>query len=132
MVYSHPTFTDLPREIRDMIYELCLCVEGDIFPYKPHSYPPYEHNKEKGPTLAMLALSRGTRNEARPVFYGKNIFRLTTTSPTPRHNLGNGKMEEGERPDTPQEICGSNGTAQGPDFEATPWTTHGISSSTPQ
>lgn len=67
-------FLSLPREIRDTIYRISLYV-GLI---KPH---PTSHDSttlwgKNVPTLALLAVNKKIRAEARPVFYLTNLWQI--------------------------------------------------------
>lgn len=78
---SKPTisgFEKFPREIRDMIYELCLCVDGILDPY-PEWFTSDHIPKIKGrkPEVALLALNKQIRDEALPILFGKNTWRIT-------------------------------------------------------
>ncbi len=71
-------FEKLPREIRDIIYELCLCVDEILIPYPD----PWEIDftlefKPPQPEVALLALNRQIREEALPILFGKNTWRIT-------------------------------------------------------
>lgn len=78
---SKPTisnFEKFPREIREMIYELCLCVDGILTPYPDCSMADYRPKvKERTPEAALLALNKQIRDEAIPILFGKNIWRIT-------------------------------------------------------
>lgn len=71
-------FEKLPREIRDMIYELCLCVDGIIVPYPEWNATNYMPRvKGRKPEVALLALNKWIRDEALPILFGKNTWRIT-------------------------------------------------------
>ena len=73
-------FMKLPREIRDKVYSCCLMVEGHITPYP--EYYRYRRNLDyKGDKLrsfiGILSVSELVHDEAAPIFYGKNTFRIS-------------------------------------------------------
>ncbi|KAI4266610.1 MAG: hypothetical protein LQ337_008730 [Flavoplaca oasis] len=72
-------FLDLPLEIRNIVYEYCLVVPGEIVPH-PSSweaiFEAMDTQCEK-PTVALLQVSRQGRDESRPFLYGKNLWRLS-------------------------------------------------------
>ena len=72
-------FMRLPPEVRNMIYGYCLVVEGCITPYKEN----YTRITSQEPTshdfaIGLLAANKAIRSEAAAIFYGKNIWRITT------------------------------------------------------
>jgi len=71
-------FEKFPREIRDMIYELCLCVDGILVPY-PESFETDDEDEVMGhkPEVALLALNKQIRDETLPILFGKNTWRIT-------------------------------------------------------
>ncbi len=117
-------FEKLPREIRNLIYERCLCYDGEIIPFprnyernerKPLGWPPprvgmrseirlprqksdrdallgrdaflgYPREKrkasqtEKAPCVALLGVNSTIRDEAASILFGKNVWRLSSTS----------------------------------------------------
>lgn len=84
---------DLPRELRDNIYEHCLVVPGDIVHY-PEYYShdritDYKDRKLTG-FLSLLYVSKQVYEEASPIFYSKNTFRITATGT----DLRNGGLVE--------------------------------------
>jgi len=70
-------FEKFPREIRDMIYGLCLCVDGILIPY-PESLDTEEERTAKGhkPVVALLTLNKQIRDEALPILFGKNTWSI--------------------------------------------------------
>lgn len=68
-------FFDMPRELRDSIYELALVgkepIDVLISPNSPTSFRP------RGLSPALLRVSRQIYTEAITVFYGLNTFRAT-------------------------------------------------------
>ena len=73
-----PHFLRLPSEIRIMIYEYCLVVEGEINPYPTD----YERNElmrpfPRKPDVALLQVSSVVQAEAKIVLFGKNLWRLS-------------------------------------------------------
>ena len=73
---------DLPRELRDNIYEHCLVVPFNIihYPeyYRLHRSTDYKDRKFTD-FLSLLYVSRQVHEEAAPIFYSKNTFRVTAT-----------------------------------------------------
>ncbi|KAL8800039.1 MAG: hypothetical protein Q9200_007367 [Gallowayella weberi] len=70
-------FLKLPPEIRNLIYEKCLVVEGIINPY-PVCYQE-QHVVLRGqirPSVALLRVSKQVACEARAILYGKNTWQL--------------------------------------------------------
>ncbi len=60
-----------------MVYELVLCVDGVLAPYKEH----YTVDNDYGgppPTVALLATNKQIRYETLPVLFGKNTWRFTS------------------------------------------------------
>ena len=75
-------FLRLPREVRKMIYEYCLVVNGHITPYGEN----YERDTDQNftgekPSIGLLGVSKFVRREAASIFYGKNVWRITTKMP---------------------------------------------------
>ena len=86
--------TKLPAELRNKIYACCLMVEGHIKPYPEYSACPQHvnynrsklriwRNLNKHPPklrlfIGILFVSRVVNQEAAPIFYGKNTFRITS------------------------------------------------------
>lgn len=70
---SSMSFERLPPEIREMIYKFCLCVEGTVIPY-PDDLDRLD--KRCLPAVALLAVSRSIREEALPVLFGMNTWRI--------------------------------------------------------
>ena len=73
-------FMKLPRETRDKVYSCCLMVEGHITPYP--EYHRYRRDLDyKGDKLrsfiGILSVSELVHDEAAPIFYGKNTFRIS-------------------------------------------------------
>ena len=66
-------FVDLPREIRNQIYEYFLVVKGEIMVLNEIYHVP---NKQRAqpPSLVLTAVSKLIRAEALEVLYGKNIW----------------------------------------------------------
>ncbi|KAF2746035.1 hypothetical protein M011DRAFT_478427 [Sporormia fimetaria CBS 119925] len=94
---SKASFLDLPRELRDMIYELALVVPGAIFFYACESYPRAHihkavivRHKDLGPSSPLpvhqalqsklLRVSRQLHAEATPMLYSRNLFRLFSSN----------------------------------------------------
>ncbi len=84
------TFELLPRELRDEIYEYCLCVKGDVVPF-PAVYEDqcnilwgadpsdewFQSESEENPSMALLLVNKRVGNEAAETLYGKNVWRLS-------------------------------------------------------
>ncbi|KAK7916901.1 hypothetical protein PG985_010509 [Apiospora marii] len=72
-----PNFLDLPRELRDQVYELCLVgerllnLQNPIYGDWGYSYDHY------GLTTGLLRVSKNVHREASLVLYSQNIFDLT-------------------------------------------------------
>lgn len=64
-----------------MIYRFCLIVHGEIVPYKENydrdTAQDYTGDK---PMVALLAVDRAVRKEAASIFYGKNVWRITSNA----------------------------------------------------
>ena len=101
------TFEKLPREIRDQIYGYCLIHDGEIIPYptvdevkqieesggtpakrciirKFIEYKDREHRScaetkyaTDWPSIALLGVSKGIREEAAILLFGMNVWRLS-------------------------------------------------------
>lgn len=73
-----PHFLDLPTELREMIYEYCLIVEGQINPY-PTEYEKQELMRPfpRKPDVSLLQVNKLIRAEAGIILYGKNLWRLS-------------------------------------------------------
>lgn len=71
-------FLECPREIRDMIYNLVLVGDSEILPY-PGTWEVRAASKPH-PSPALLAVSKQLADEARPILYGKNHWRLPAVS----------------------------------------------------
>lgn len=71
------TFLELPRELRDMIYELAL-VSTDTIDVCNFAAPSrWPHSSTLGISPAVLRVSRQIHNEALDVLYGLNTFQAT-------------------------------------------------------
>ena len=72
-----PNFQDLPRELRDEIYEYCLSTPrilvavNERFNPRPPTWPDTEA------ATALLAVSKAIHAETVPMFYGLNKFELS-------------------------------------------------------
>ncbi|CAO1602201.1 MAG: hypothetical protein LQ349_008599 [Xanthoria aureola] len=70
-------FLQLPAEIRNQIYELCVVVDGTINPYPAPSYDrPIVTKGQSKPLVALLRVSKLVNAEARPILYGRNTWHL--------------------------------------------------------
>ena len=88
----------LPREVRDMIYEMCLAFDGPIFVRDPKRYrhnsiarlnlepqKPEEYDRDLLPiefsatakARNLFYVSKQIRDEAAAIFYSKNTFEFT-------------------------------------------------------
>ncbi|KAL8827075.1 MAG: hypothetical protein Q9191_003405 [Dirinaria sp. TL-2023a] len=75
---SRSNLLAIPLEIRKEIYELCLCVDGDLVPYPEPFETEYETDcKGQKPTVALLAVSRQIRVETLLILFAKNSWRIT-------------------------------------------------------
>ncbi|KAL8880211.1 MAG: hypothetical protein Q9192_008066 [Flavoplaca navasiana] len=72
-------FLDLPLEIRNIVYEYCLVVPGEIVPYPSSWEAIFEamNTQCEKPTVALLQVSHQVRDESRGFLYGKNLWRLS-------------------------------------------------------
>ncbi|KAL8834390.1 MAG: hypothetical protein Q9176_007527 [Flavoplaca citrina] len=72
-------FLDLPLEIRNIVYEYCLVVPGEIVPYPSSAEAIFEamNTQCEKPTVALLQVSRQVGDESRGFLYGKNLWRLS-------------------------------------------------------
>ncbi|KAL8948528.1 MAG: hypothetical protein Q9222_005296 [Ikaeria aurantiellina] len=83
-------FLDLPLEIRTMIYEYCLVVQGEIVPYPAeYEYPRYKGDKKsdqednymkRKPDVALLQVNKQIGEEARQILHGRNLWRVSLPS----------------------------------------------------
>ncbi|KAI4221762.1 MAG: hypothetical protein L6R36_006656 [Xanthoria steineri] len=70
-------FLQLPAEIRNQIYGLCLVVDGTINPYPAPSYDrPIVTKGQSKPLVVLLRVSKRVNAEARPILYGRNTWHL--------------------------------------------------------
>lgn len=69
---ARKSFLDLPRELRDIIYELCL-VSTEAIDVRQLATPSYSL-KKLGISTACLRVSRQLYREALEVMYGLNTF----------------------------------------------------------
>lgn len=76
-------FLDLPLDLRSSIYTLCLVVPGNVVHYPEY----YSHDKLSDykdrklmDFLSLLYVSKQVHEEAAPIFYGQNTFRVTATA----------------------------------------------------
>lgn len=78
-VTQNASFVILPREVRDMIYDLCLIypVEIVIFPTRRDEYDIATGSALRWPDAPLLAVNSMIRAEAAHTFYGKNRWRLS-------------------------------------------------------
>jgi len=81
------TFTKLPPEIRNRIYDLALCIPGEICPIGAGIHNRWHHTdaaaaKDLHINSALLRTSKQLHAEASPILYGKNHFTFID-GPTP-------------------------------------------------
>ena len=77
-------FLSLPREIRNMVYELALVVDDVLTPYNEH-YALEKQDltfRKALPTVALLGVSKLVQLEAVEYLYGWNTWRISSTAPT--------------------------------------------------
>lgn len=70
-------FLSLSLEIREMIYEFALVVDGYIDPYGDYverEYLPLPEHQGKIPGIGLLQVCRFINSEAVPIFYSKNVW----------------------------------------------------------
>lgn len=70
-------FLRLPREVRDLIYEYCLVVEGILDPCTPYYEEKNPENAKRKPETALLRVNRSIGDEAAQMLYGKNVWRIS-------------------------------------------------------
>lgn len=70
-------FPRLPREVRDLIYEYCLVVEGILDPCTPYYEEKNPENAKRKPETALLRVNRSIGDEAAQMLYGKNVWRIS-------------------------------------------------------
>ncbi|KAL8860701.1 MAG: hypothetical protein Q9178_002731 [Gyalolechia marmorata] len=81
-------FFDLPREIRDKIYEICLVMKGEIAPFpgpKDHLsclaanrvQSQQEFYANQKPEVVLLQLNKQINIEATLILYGQNLWRVS-------------------------------------------------------
>ncbi|KAI4265491.1 MAG: hypothetical protein L6R38_009384 [Xanthoria sp. 2 TBL-2021] len=78
-------FLDVPPEIRNIVYEYCLVIPGEIVPY-PSDFERQSEMmtiKYETPTVALLQVNHQIRDEARVYLYGHNLWRLSCQSGPP-------------------------------------------------
>ncbi|KAL8671030.1 MAG: hypothetical protein Q9168_004462 [Polycauliona sp. 1 TL-2023] len=83
------SFLGLPAEVRNMIYEYCLVVNGEIVPYPAeYEYPRFKpkhvtaqqlNYMNRKPDVALLQVNKQVREETCPVLYGRNVWRMSGT-----------------------------------------------------
>ena len=77
-----PSLTDMPREIRYQILELCLFVEGTINPYPaPHEDKDQFAKCNRKPDIALLKVNKLLNSEATDIFYKNNTWQLSSPLP---------------------------------------------------
>ena len=101
-------FMDLPREIRDMIYEACLAFDGAIFvrdqrteethgtPFYPRQRQDFDRRMSSieasttAPERNLFYVSKQVYEEALPIFYSNNTFELTSLTEMEKfiHHMG--------------------------------------------
>ncbi|KAK8068543.1 hypothetical protein PG996_007655 [Apiospora saccharicola] len=73
-----PNFLDLPRELRDQVYELCLVGEKLVQP-RHAPWSAWARCVDHGLTTGLLRVSKSVYREASCVLYSRNIFDLRLT-----------------------------------------------------
>ncbi len=76
-----PKFLQLPREIRDMIFDLAMCVDGVLVPYAVKDDLHYLDNGGPPPSLALLRVNKQIREQARMCMLRVNTWRITEPWP---------------------------------------------------
>ncbi len=76
-------FLRLSRELRDVIYEYCLVVEGILDPCPPYYEEKDPKNAKLKPNTDLLMVNRQVGTEAAQVLYGKNVWRLSCQQDDP-------------------------------------------------
>ena len=77
-------FLSLPREIRNMVYEMALVVDKVLIPYDEH-YALEKQDlrfRKALPTVALLGVSKLVQLEAVEYLYSRNTWRISSTAPT--------------------------------------------------
>ncbi|KAL8644308.1 MAG: hypothetical protein Q9226_007831 [Calogaya cf. arnoldii] len=69
-------FLDLPREIRNIVYEYSLVIDGEIVPY-PSDLEKPGTAKYKKPTARLLGTCHQIRDEAHEYLYRHNLWRIS-------------------------------------------------------
>ncbi|KAL8846322.1 MAG: hypothetical protein Q9221_008588 [Calogaya cf. arnoldii] len=69
-------FLDLPREIRHIVYEYSLVIDGEIVPY-PSDHEKPRIAKYKKPTVGLLGTCHQIRDEAHEYLYRHNLWRIS-------------------------------------------------------
>lgn len=67
-------FLDLPSELRNQVYELCLLHEEPIDPWD-------DYGPQRELTLGLLLANKTVHREATSFFYAQNCFDFTLTTP---------------------------------------------------
>ena len=71
-------FMKLPPEVRNIIYEYCLVVQGCITPYKGnYNRVTNQDHTSHDFAIGLLAVDKVIGSEAAAIFYGKNMWRIT-------------------------------------------------------
>ena len=77
-----PSLTDMPREIRYQILELCLFVEGTINPYPaPHEDKDQFAKCNRKSDIALLKVNKVLNSEATEIFHNENTWQLSSPHP---------------------------------------------------
>lgn len=84
------SFFTLPPEIRNRVYDLSLCIDGEICPIGWGLHNRWQHVGPSSGTgqvisATLLRTCRQVYHEAVPILYGKNHFSFLD-GPTPEHN----------------------------------------------
>lgn len=76
-------FLNLPREVRDMVYELALVKDEILIPYNEH-YALKKKDlmfRKDLPTVALLGVSKLIQHEAAEFLYGRSTWRISSSTP---------------------------------------------------
>lgn len=71
-------FDEIPLEVREIIWELCVCVPGVLVPYlDEYKAKLLYRERAPHPTLAITMLSKGIRQEVLPILFERNTWGIT-------------------------------------------------------
>ena len=69
-----PSFLGLPGEVRNNIYESCLCHDKPVVPY-------FNYSQDEELAIGLLRTNKTVHAEASAIFYSQNRFDFTFTRP---------------------------------------------------